>query len=149
MKNEYRYLGRVNSPEDVKGLNSEEINALCGEIRECIVEVTERNGGHLASNLGAVELSVAIHKVFNCPKDHIIFDVGHQSYTHKLLTGRYKNFDTLRRPGGITGFTNRDESEYDCFGAGHSSTPAPSRSTRITRTTSALARARSSLRATT
>ncbi len=122
MKNEYRYLGRVNSPEDVKGLNSEEINALCGEIRECIVEVTERNGGHLASNLGAVELSVAIHKVFNCPKDHVIFDVGHQSYTHKLLTGRYKNFDTLRRPGGITGFTNRDESEYDCFGAGHSST---------------------------
>lgn len=122
MKNEYRYLGRVNSPEDVKGLNSEEINAFCGEIRECIVEVTERNGGHLASNLGAVELSVAIHKVFNCPKDHIIFDVGHQSYTHKLLTGRYKNFDTLRRPGGITGFTNRDESEYDCFGAGHSST---------------------------
>ncbi len=122
MKSEYKYLGRVNSPADVKGLTSEEINVLCREIRECIVDVTENNGGHLASNLGAVELSVAIHKVFDCPADHIIFDVGHQSYTHKLLTGRYQNFDTLRRPGGITGFTNRDESEYDCFGAGHSST---------------------------
>ena len=122
MKNEYSYLGRVNSPNDLKRLNSDEIKALCGEIRECIIETTENNGGHLASNLGAVELSVAIHKVFNCPADHVIFDVGHQSYTHKLLTGRYERFDTLRRPGGITGFTNRAESVYDCFGAGHSST---------------------------
>ena len=122
MKNEYKYLGRVNSHEDVKNLTAEEIEALCGEIRDCIVDVTESNGGHLASNLGAVELSVAIHKVFDCPKDHIIFDVGHQSYTHKLLTGRYERFDTLRQAGGLTGFTNRDESEHDCFGAGHSST---------------------------
>ena len=122
MKNEYSYLGRVNSPNDLKRLNSDEIKALCGEIRECIIETTENNGGHLASNLGAVELSVAIHKIFNCPADHVIFDVGHQSYTHKLLTGRYARFDTLRRPGGITGFTNRAESVYDCFGAGHSST---------------------------
>ena len=122
MKNEYKYLGRVNSPEDLKTLNAEEIGALCGEIRDCIVDVTEKNGGHLASNLGAVELSVAIHRVFNCPHDHVIFDVGHQSYTHKLLTGRYEKFDSLRQAGGLTGFTNRDESEYDCFGAGHSST---------------------------
>ncbi len=122
MKSEYNYLGRVNTPADIKGLNKDEIKALCGEIRECIIETTEKNGGHLASNLGAVELSVAIHKVFDCPHDHIIFDVGHQSYTHKLLTGRYSRFDTLRQAGGITGFTNRDESEYDCFGAGHSST---------------------------
>ena len=122
VKNEYNYLGRVNSPSDLKNLGAEEIAALCGEIRKCIIETTEKNGGHLASNLGAVELSVAIHRVFDCPHDHVIFDVGHQSYTHKLLTGRYDRFDTLRQAGGITGFTNRDESEYDCFGAGHSST---------------------------
>ena len=122
MESEYNYLGRVNSPSDVKKLNSVEIRALCSEIRQCIIETTEKNGGHLASNLGAVELSVAIHKIFDCPRDHIIFDVGHQSYTHKLLTERYDRFDTLRQAGGIIGFTNRDESEYDCFGAGHSST---------------------------
>ena len=122
MENKYNYLGRVSSPKDIKDLSAEEIQSFCGEIRQCIIETTEKNGGHLASNLGAVELSVAIHKVFDCPKDHIIFDVGHQSYTHKLLTGRYERFDTLRQAGGITGFTNRDESEYDCFGAGHSST---------------------------
>ena len=122
MKNEYNYLGRVSSPKDIKSLNASEMQSLCEEIRQCIIETTEKNGGHMASNLGAVELSVAIHRVFNCPHDHVIFDVGHQSYTHKLLTGRYERFDTLRQAGGITGFTNRDESEYDCFGAGHSST---------------------------
>ena len=122
MENEYKYLGRVNSPEDVKKLNKTEAEELCTELREHIVAVTERNGGHLASNLGAIELTVAIHKVFDCPRDHVIFDVGHQSYAHKLLTGRFERFDTLRQPGGITGFTNREESEFDCFGAGHSST---------------------------
>ena len=122
MKTEYQYLGRVNSPEDLKRIANDEIEALCGEIRDCIVDTTTRNGGHLASNLGVVELTVALHRVFNCPKDHFVFDVGHQSYTHKLLTGRYGQFDTLRKAGGLTGFTNRAESEYDCFGAGHSST---------------------------
>ncbi|MBQ8408036.1 MAG: 1-deoxy-D-xylulose-5-phosphate synthase [Clostridia bacterium] len=122
MGNEYQYLGRVNSPEDLKKLDKDEIAALCGEVRQCIVSTTERNGGHLASNLGVVELTVALHKVFDCPRDHFIFDVGHQSYTHKLLTERFDRFDTLRRAGGLTGFTNRDESKYDCFGAGHSST---------------------------
>ena len=122
MKTEYKYLCRVNSPEDVKQLNKEDIEALCGEIRDCIVSTTAKNGGHLASNLGVVELTVAIHRVFNCPKDHIIFDVGHQSYAHKLLTERFDRFDTLRKSGGLSGFTNRAESEYDCFGAGHSST---------------------------
>ena len=122
MEKEYKYLGRVNSPEDVKKLNKAEAEELCTELREHIVAVTERNGGHLASNLGVIEMTVAIHKVFDCPRDHIIFDVGHQSYAHKILTGRFDRFDTLRQPGGITGFTNRDESEYDCFGAGHSST---------------------------
>ena len=122
MKTEYKYLGRVNSPEDLKKLDKKEILPLCDEIRDCIITTTEQNGGHLASNLGVVELSVAIHRVFDCPHDHIIFDVGHQSYTHKLLTGRYKDFESLRRAGGLSGFTNRFESEYDCFGAGHSST---------------------------
>ncbi len=122
MKNEYKYLGRVNSPNDIRGLDKESIIPLCEEIRDCIISTTERTGGHLASNLGVVELTVAIHRVFDCPKDHIIFDVGHQSYTHKLLTGRYLRFETLRQAGGVSGFTNRGESEYDCFGAGHSST---------------------------
>ena len=81
-----------------------------------------QNGGHLASNLGVVELTMAIHRVFETPKDHIIFDVGHQSYVHKILTGRYERFDTIRQAGGLSGFTNRRESEHDCFGAGHSST---------------------------
>ncbi len=122
VENKYRYLGRVGSPNDLKTLENSEIDSLCAEIREVIVETTEKNGGHLASNLGAVELTVALHRVFNCPSDHVIFDVGHQSYAHKLLTGRYAEFDTLRKAGGLSGFTNRDESEYDCFGAGHSST---------------------------
>lgn len=120
--NKYEYLGRVNSPTELKELPIEAVEPLCREIRDAIINTANDNGGHLASNLGAVELSVAIHRVFDCPHDHVIFDVGHQSYTHKLLTGRYSRFDTLRRPDGLSGFTNRDESEYDCFGAGHSST---------------------------
>ncbi len=122
VKKEYKFLGRVNSPDDVKKLCKEDMPILCAELRNCIVQTTEKNGGHLASNLGVVEMTVAIHRVFDCPRDHIIFDVGHQSYTHKLLTERYKAFDTLRQAGGISGFTNRAESKYDCFGAGHSST---------------------------
>ncbi len=119
---EYKYLGKVNTPEELKELPSNEIDPLCAEIREAIVDTVEKNGGHLASNLGVVELTVAIHRVFNSPYDHIIFDVGHQSYTHKILTERFDSFDTLRQAGGISGFTNRVESKYDCFGAGHSST---------------------------
>ena len=116
------YLSRIHTPADLRALPREAIPALCGEIREALVETVTRNGGHLASNLGAVELSVAMHRVFDCPKDHFIFDVGHQSYVHKLLTGRYESFSTLRQGGGLSGFTKRSESEYDCFGAGHSST---------------------------
>lgn len=121
-KTEYTYLGGIKSPKDVKNLNKDQAVILCDEIRKEIIDKTEKNGGHLASNLGAVELSVAIHRVFDCPHDHIIFDVGHQSYTHKLLTGRFEKFSTLRQAGGLSGFTNKSESEYDCFGAGHSST---------------------------
>ena len=117
-----QYLPGIHSPEDLRALPPEAIPTLCREIRDILVETVTQNGGHLASNLGAVELSVAMHRVFDCPRDHFIFDVGHQSYVHKLLTGRYDRFRTLRRGGGISGFTKRSESEYDCFGAGHSST---------------------------
>jgi len=118
----YEYLPRVNSPEDVKALQPNELAPLASEIRRFLCETVEETGGHLASNLGVVELSIALHRVFSTPHDHIVFDVGHQSYVHKLLTGRRDRFGTLRRGGGLSGFTKREESEHDCFGAGHSST---------------------------
>lgn len=121
-KNKYKYLGSIMSPEDLKKIPKENIDELCAEIREYLIDAVGKNGGHLSSNLGVVELSVAIHRIFDSPRDHIIFDVGHQSYVHKLLTGRADRFDTLRRGGGISGFTKRSESEYDAFGTGHSST---------------------------
>ena len=117
-----QYLPEIHSPADLRALPTDSIPTLCQEIRDVLVQTVTQNGGHLASNLGAVELSVAMHRVFDCPRDHFIFDVGHQSYVHKLLTGRYDRFDSLRRGGGLSGFTKRSESEYDCFGAGHSST---------------------------
>ena len=120
--NNLKYLPYIHSPKDLKKIPAEEMDALAEEIRQELIRVVSVNGGHLASNLGVVELTMAIHRVFDAPNDHIIFDVGHQSYVHKLLTGRYSQFDTLRKSGGISGFTNRSESEYDCFGAGHSST---------------------------
>ncbi len=118
----YRYLNRINSPEDLKCLPQEAVIPLAEEIRAELVETVTKNGGHLASNLGIVELTLAIHRVFSSPRDHIIFDVGHQSYVHKMLTGRADKMHTLRTAGGISGFTKRSESEHDCFGAGHSST---------------------------
>lgn len=118
---EYPILGRIKSPEDVKTLNTKQIDELCGEIRSCIIETVSKNGGHLASNLGTVELTVALHRVFSSPKDAIIFDVGHQCYAHKLLTGRFDKFDTLRKENGISGFMRPDESEHDPFITGHSS----------------------------
>lgn len=118
----YPHLERINTPKDLKNMPVEELSALADEIRACILERVQENGGHLASNLGAVELTLAIHRVFSSPRDHIIFDVGHQSYTHKLITGRRQDFETLRRGGGISGFPKRSESEHDAFGTGHSST---------------------------
>ena len=117
-----KYLDNINSPSDVRKLSREECVDLCDEIRDFLIKSSERRGGHLASNLGAVELTVALHRVFDSPKDRIIFDVGHQAYVHKLLTGRREAFDTLRVPGGLSGFTSRRESRHDPFGAGHSST---------------------------
>ena len=113
---------KINSPSDVKALSEKEIIELCAQIREFLIDRVGKNGGHLASNLGVTELSVALHRVFDSPKDHIIFDVGHQSYVHKILTGRKDDFSTLRIPGGLSGFTKMSESEHDAFGAGHSST---------------------------
>ena len=118
----YDILDKISSPDDVKRLDENEIKPLCEEIRNFLVEKVKKSGGHLASNLGVVELSVALHRVFDSPRDHIIFDVGHQAYVHKLLTGRKDRFDDLRKPGGLSGFTVMRESEHDAFGAGHSST---------------------------
>ena len=119
---EYKYLNKINSPADLKHLQEDEIKPLAQEVREFLVEKVTTNGGHLASNLGVVELTIAIHRVFDIPKDHLIFDVSHQSYVHKIITGRKNGFDNLRVGGGLSGFTKRSESDADCFGAGHSST---------------------------
>ena len=115
-------LDGVNTPKDIKKMNIDELNELCADIRKILISTVSENGGHLASNLGVVELTVALHKVFNSPADQIVFDVGHQCYTHKILTGRKKDFSTLRTEGGISGFTRPDESEHDIFSSGHSST---------------------------
>ncbi len=116
------YLDRIKNPADLRALPRAAMPDLAREIREFLIEHVEKTGGHLASNLGVVELTIALHRVFDTPSDHIIWDVGHQSYVHKILTGRADRFDTLRQVGGLSGFTNRRESEYDPFGAGHSST---------------------------
>jgi 1-deoxy-D-xylulose-5-phosphate synthase len=115
-------LPTIDSPEDLRGLSLSDLEALAREIREEIVQVVTVNGGHLASSLGAVELILALHLAFNAPRDQIVFDVGHQAYAHKLLTGRAKDFKRLRRIGGVSGFPRREESPYDAFSAGHSST---------------------------
>ncbi len=118
---DYPILSKIKSPEDVKKLNIGETEVLCQEIRNCIIDTVSKNGGHLASNLGAVELTVALHRAFNSPEDAIIFDVGHQCYTHKLLTGRFEKFSTIRTENGISGFLKPSESEHDKFITGHSS----------------------------
>ncbi len=115
-------LERIQKENDIKNLLPEELDGLAEEIREFLIEKISKNGGHLASNLGVVELTIAMHLIFELPKDKIIWDVGHQSYTHKLLTGRKDGFDDLRKYGGISGFPKRKESACDAFDTGHSST---------------------------
>ena len=115
-------LASIHSPADLRALPPEKLPRLAAEIREALVETVSRNGGHLASNLGVVELTLALHLCFESPRDALIWDVSHQSYTHKLLTGRYGRFDTLRRSGGLSGFTDPAESEHDFFKTGHAST---------------------------
>ena len=118
----YGLLEKIDSPKDLKELDIAQLRQLCDEIRAYIVECCSTNPGHLASSLGAVELIVGVHYVFDTPQDKFVFDVGHQAYAHKIITGRREAFRSLRTEGGISGFPNRDESEYDCFGVGHSST---------------------------
>lgn len=116
------YLDKIQSPHDVKRLQVKELEALADEIRTVLIDTVSQNGGHLASNLGVVELSIALHRVFDSPKDKIVWDVGHQVYTHKLLSGRCKDFCTLRQENGLSGFPSPLESEHDVFYSGHSST---------------------------
>ncbi len=118
----YKYLDSVNSPNDIKKYGYGEMKELCAEIRDFLIREVPKTGGHLASNLGVVELTLALYKVFDAPRDKIVFDVGHQSYVSKILTGRKDAFSTLRHENGISGFPKRSESEYDAFGTGHSST---------------------------
>ena len=118
----YEYLSKIKYPSDVKNLSNEELEKLCKEIRVKLVETVSHNGGHLSPNLGTVELTVMLHYCFNTPKDSIVWDVGHQSYTHKMLTGRLNEISTIRQKGGLSGFPKRLESKYDDFNAGHSST---------------------------
>lgn len=115
-------LEKIQKPNDIKKIPADQLPALAEEIRKFIIESLSKTGGHLASNLGVVELTIAMHRVFDLPKDKLIWDVGHQSYTHKILTGRKDGFETLRREGGISGFPKRSESDCDVFDTGHSST---------------------------
>lgn len=118
----FKFLGKRNFPDDLKIMNNNELNILASEIRSVMIETVSQNGGHLSSNLGVVELSIALHKVFNSPNDKFVWDVGHQIYTHKILTGRFENFSTLRTEDGISGFSAPNESVHDPFYSGHSST---------------------------
>lgn len=115
-------LNRINSPDRLKELPLASLPVLAKEIRERIIEVVNHNGGHMASNLGVVELTIAIHRVFDSPVDQIVWDVGHQCYTHKILTGRNGRFDSIRLKDGLSGFPKRDESEHDVVETGHAST---------------------------
>ena len=115
-------LARIHSPADVKALPEESLPKLASEIRELLVNTLSNTGGHLAPNLGVVELSIALHRVFETPRDKILFDVSHQSYIHKILTGRAERLNTIRQFGGLSGFTKRSESAHDAYGAGHAGT---------------------------
>jgi 1-deoxy-D-xylulose-5-phosphate synthase len=117
-----KYLSKIESPRDLKKLERSELPRLAEEIRNVIIKTVSRTGGHLAPSLGVVELTIALHYVFDVPTDKIIWDVGHQAYTHKLLTGRRDRFHTLRQYQGLSGFTRMSESPYDAFSTGHAST---------------------------
>jgi 1-deoxy-D-xylulose-5-phosphate synthase len=115
-------LDRVKSPADLKGLSRDELRALSADMRAFLIDNCSRTGGHIGAGLGVVELTVALHAVLNTPEDQLVWDVGHQGYPHKLLTGRGDRFSTLRQEDGLSGFLKRSESEYDTFGAGHAAT---------------------------
>ena len=115
-------LSSIESPADLRRLSRAQLHPLADELRAFVIDSVSKTGGHLSSNLGTVELTVALHYVFNTPEDRLVWDVGHQTYPHKILTGRRDRMGTLRQLGGISGFPRRDESEYDTFGTAHSST---------------------------
>ena len=115
-------LDKINCPEDLKKLSVTELKKLSHEIRDVIIKVVSENGGHLSSNLGAVDLTLSLHRVFDAPKDKIIWDVGHQCYTHKIVTGRKDRIYSIRKKDGLVGFPDRKESEYDVLNTGHAST---------------------------
>src|SRR5437868_15543436 len=115
-------LDRVNSPADLRSFSPEELKTLAEEIRERLIDVCSRTGGHIGAGLGVVELTIALHYAFQTPRDQLVWDVGHQGYPHKVLTGRNSRMETLRQEGGVSGFLKRSESEYDAFGAGHAAT---------------------------
>ena len=122
MKTQTNLLDKVKYPKDLKNFSDKQLKLLCKELRNEVVDAVSVTGGHLGAGLGVVELTIAIHSVFNTPKDKLIWDVGHQCYPHKVITGRRDKIRTIRQPGGLYGFTKRSESEYDPFGAAHSST---------------------------
>ncbi|HEY6050560.1 MAG TPA: 1-deoxy-D-xylulose-5-phosphate synthase N-terminal domain-containing protein, partial [Thermoanaerobaculia bacterium] len=117
-----RVLDRVDSPADLKRLTAEQLTDLAGECREVIIETITKSGGHLASNLGVVELTLALHRVFDSPRDRIVWDTSNQCYTHKLVTGRREGFSSIRTPGGLSGFAEPSESPHDTLAAGHAGT---------------------------
>src|SRR6516165_5622083 len=116
------HLRSIQSPADIKGMSIAELTELAQEIRELLISSLSKTGGHLGPNLGVVELTLAMHYVFDTPEDRFLFDVSHQAYVHKLLTGRREQFHTIRTAGGLNGFMLRTESAYDCYGAGHAGT---------------------------
>ena len=122
MQNSFKHLHKIDSPDDLRKLSQKELDAVCNELRTYIIDVVEEKGGHFASPLGVVDLTVALHRAFDTPTDQLIWDVSHQCYAHKILTGRRDEFPTLRQDGGISGYCSREESEYDVFGTGHAST---------------------------
>ena len=117
-----RFLDMVDNPDHVKKLTLDQLNQLAGEIREDLIQALAKNGGHLGPNLGVVELSIALHRCFETPRDKFVWDVSHQTYVHKILTGRKDRFPTIRTTDGLNGFALRSESEHDCYGAAHAGT---------------------------
>ncbi|MCZ6455862.1 MAG: hypothetical protein O6650_01285, partial [Actinobacteria bacterium] len=118
-------LESISQPSDIQNLTADQLDALCEEIRAFILEKVSKTGGHLSPNLGVVELTIALHRVFDFTQDRLLWDVGHQCYPHKLLTGRHRRFDTLRKSGGISGFPSTKESPFDLFDVGHAGTSIP------------------------
>jgi 1-deoxy-D-xylulose-5-phosphate synthase len=118
----FKFLDSINLPEDLRKLNVQDLRTVCAEVREFLIDSVSKTGGHLGAGLGAVELTVALHYVFHTPEDKLVWDVGHQAYPHKILTGRKNRMETMRKLGGLSGFLKRAESTFDTFGAGHAST---------------------------